>query len=69
MGEKRDVFKTLVGKPEGKRQPERRKHRREGNIELELREMLYGGMDWIDLAQKGMKCRAFVNTVINLVLL
>jgi hypothetical protein len=37
-----------VGKPEGKRPLERPRHRWEGNIKIDLRELGWGGMDWIN---------------------
>jgi hypothetical protein len=50
MGEKRNAYKILVGKPEEKRPLGRPRHRWE-NIEMDLRETGWGGTDWIDLAQ------------------
>jgi hypothetical protein len=52
-GEKsnRNVYRILVGKPEGMRPIGRPKHRWEYNIQLNLREIGWGGMDWIGLAQ------------------
>jgi hypothetical protein len=55
-----------VGKPEGKRPPERPRRRWEDNIKMDLREIGWGGMDWIDLAQDRDQWRALVNTVMNL---
>jgi hypothetical protein len=66
MGEKRDAYRILVGKPEGKRPLERPRRRWEDNIRMDLREIGWGGMDWIDLAQDRDKWRALVNTVMNL---
>jgi hypothetical protein len=53
MWEKRKACKILVGKPEGKRPPERQRRRRVDNIKTNVREIGWGGMDWIDLAQEG----------------
>jgi hypothetical protein len=51
MGAKRNAHRALVGKSEGKRPLGRSRHRWEGNIKIDLRELQWGGMDWIDLAQ------------------
>jgi hypothetical protein len=51
VGERRCVFKVLVRKPEGKRPLGRLRRRWENNIKMDLQEVGYGGMDWIDLAQ------------------
>jgi hypothetical protein len=45
MGERRGVYRVLVGKPEGKRQHGRPRHRQEDNIKLNLQEVGFGGMD------------------------
>jgi hypothetical protein len=50
MGESRGVYRVLVGKPEGKRPPERPRHRWEDNIKMDLQEVGCRGMDWIELA-------------------
>ena len=50
MGERRRVYSVLVGKPVGKRQLGRHRHRWEDNIKMDLREVGCGGMDWIELA-------------------
>jgi hypothetical protein len=49
-GERRGVYRVLVGKPEGKRSLGRRRRRWEDNIKMDLQETGCGGMDWIDLA-------------------
>jgi uncharacterized membrane protein YciS (DUF1049 family) len=51
MEKKRDAYRILVGKPEGKRRLGRPRHRWEDNSKMDLREIGWGGMDWIDLAQ------------------
>ena len=60
------MYRVLVGKPEGKRPLERPRRRWEDNIKMDLQEMGYGVMDWIELAQDRNRCRALVNAVINL---
>jgi hypothetical protein len=52
MGEGRGVYRVLVGKPEGKRPLGRPRRRWEDNINADLQEVGYGGMDWIELAQE-----------------
>jgi hypothetical protein len=64
MGDKRNVYRILVGKAEEKRPLGRR--RWEDNIRMDVREIEWGGMDWIDLAQDRDQWRALVNTVMNL---
>ena len=51
MGERRRVYRVLVGKPEGKRPLGRPRHRWEDNIKMDLQEVVCGGMDWIDLVE------------------
>jgi hypothetical protein len=55
-----------VGKPEGRRPLGRPRRRWEANIKMDLREIVWGGMDWIDLAQDWNQWRALANTVMNL---
>jgi len=45
------LYRVLVGKPEGTRPLGRSRHRWEGNIKMDLHEVVCGGMDWIELAQ------------------
>jgi hypothetical protein len=66
MWEKRDVYKILVGMPEGKRPLGRPRRRWVDNIKMDLREIEWDGVDWIDLAQNRDQWRALVNTVMNL---
>jgi hypothetical protein len=66
MGEKRNAYSILVGNPEGKRPLGSPKHRWVNNIKMDLREIGWDGMDWIDLAEDRDQWRALVNTVMNL---
>jgi hypothetical protein len=66
MGEKLNAYRVLVGNPEGKRSVGRTRLRWVDNIKMDLREIGWDGMDWIDLAQDRDKWRALVNTVMNL---
>jgi hypothetical protein len=66
MGEKRGVHRVLNGRPEGKRPLGRPRHRWEGNIRMDLREIGIDGANWIRLAQDRVQWRAFVSTVMNL---
>jgi hypothetical protein len=65
-GAKRNAYRILVGKPEGKRPVGRPRRRWVDNIKIYLREIGWNGVDWIDLAQDRDKWRALVNTVMNL---
>jgi hypothetical protein len=65
-GENRNAYRILVGKPEGKRPLGRPRRTWEDNIRIDLRDIGWGGMDWIDLAQDRDQWRALVNTVKNL---
>ena len=66
VGERRGVYRVLVGKPEGKRPLGGPRRRWEDNIEMDLQEVGCGGMDWIELAQDRDRWRALVNAVMNL---
>jgi hypothetical protein len=65
-GERRDVYRVLVGRSEGKRPLGRPRHRWEVNIKIDLREIGIDGVNCIRLAQDRAQWRAFVNTVMNL---
>jgi hypothetical protein len=62
----RGAYNILVGRPEGRRPLGRPRHRWEDNIKMDLGETWFGDVDWIHLAQDRDRCRAFVNTVMNL---
>jgi hypothetical protein len=66
MEEKRDVYRLVVAKPEGKRQLGRERCRWVDNIKMALVHMGWGSLDWIDLAQDRDKWRALVNVVLNI---
>jgi len=66
MGEKGGVYRVLVGKLEGKRPLGRPRCRWEDNIKVDIQEVRYEGMDWIELAQDRDRWRALVNAVMNL---
>jgi hypothetical protein len=65
-GAKRNAYRILVGKPEGKRPLGRPRRIRVANNNVDLRKLGWGGMNWIELAQDRDQWRALVNTVINL---
>jgi hypothetical protein len=65
MGEKRNAYRILVGKPEGKRPQGRLRRRWENNVKMYLREIGRGAMDWSDLAQDMDQWCTFVNTAMN----
>jgi hypothetical protein len=65
MGERRGVYRVMVGKPQCKRPLGRPRRRWEDNVKRDLREIGIDGADWIRLAQDKFQWRAFVNTVIN----
>jgi len=65
-GERRGVYRGLVGKPEGKRPLGRPRHRWEDNIKMDLQEVGCGGMDWIDLAQDKDRWWALVIEIMKL---
>jgi hypothetical protein len=66
MGEKRNAYRILAGNPEGKRPLGRPRRTWVNNIKMDLREIGWDGMDWIDLAQDRDQWRTLVNTVMNL---
>jgi hypothetical protein len=66
MGQKRNAYRILVGKPEGKRPLVRSGRRWVRNIKMDLREIGWDGVDWTDMAQNRNQWRTLVNTVLNL---
>jgi hypothetical protein len=66
MVEKRNAYRILVGKREGTRPLRRPRCRWVDNIKMDLREIVWDGMDLIDVAQDRDQWRALVNTVMNL---
>jgi hypothetical protein len=65
-GEKRNAYRLLVRKPEGRRPLGRPRRRWVDNIRIDLGEVGWGDVDWIGLAQDRKRWRAFVNSVLNL---
>jgi len=65
MRERNDAYKVLVGKPEGKRPLGRPRRSWEDNIKMELQEVGFRGMDWIELAYDRDKWRARVHAVMK----
>ncbi|KAJ4432447.1 hypothetical protein ANN_21066, partial [Periplaneta americana] len=66
MGESRNAYRVLVGRPEGKRPLGRPRRRWEDNIKMDLREVGYDDRDWINLAQDRNRWRAYVRAAMNL---
>ena len=66
IGERRSIYRVLVGKPVEKRPLGRPRHRWEDNIKMDFQEVGCGGMDSIDLAQDRDVWRALVNAIMNL---
>jgi hypothetical protein len=66
MGEKKNAYRLLVGKPEGKRPLGRPRRRWVNNIKMDLGKTVRGGVGWIGLAQDRNRWRALVNSMMNL---
>jgi hypothetical protein len=65
-GEKKNVYRLLVGKSEGKRPIGRPRHRWVDNIRMDLGEVRWGDVEWIGLAKDKNRWRVLVNSVLNL---
>ena len=65
-GERIDIYRVLMGKPDGKRPLGRRRRRWEDNIKMDLQEVECGGMDWIELAQDRDRWWALENSVVKI---
>jgi hypothetical protein len=66
VGEVRNAYNILVGRPEGRRPLGSYRRRCEGNIKMDLSDIVLGDVDWIELAQDTEIWWALVNTVMNL---
>jgi hypothetical protein len=66
MGKKRNSCRFFMGKSKGKRSLGRSRRMSEDNIKMDLREIGWGVMDWIQLAQDRDQQRALVNTELNI---
>jgi hypothetical protein len=66
IGEGRNLYTVLVGKPEGKKPLGRPRRRREDGVKMDLMEIGWGGVEWIHLAQYRDRWRAVVIVVMNL---
>jgi len=65
MGERRSIHRAYVWKAEGNIPLGRARRRWKNNIKMDLQEVGYGDMDWIELAQNRDRWRALVNAVMN----
>jgi hypothetical protein len=65
MGEVRGAYNILVGRLERRRPLGRPRRRWEDNIKMDIREIGFGYVDWINLARDRNTWRALVNTVMN----
>jgi hypothetical protein len=66
MGETRNAYRILVGKPEGKKQLRIPRQRWVDTIKMDLREIGWVGLKWIDVAQDRVQWRTLVTMVVNL---
>jgi len=65
MNDERGVYRVLVGIPEGRRPLGRPRRRLEDNIKMDLEDVQWGSMDWIDLDEDRDRWRALVNAIMN----
>jgi hypothetical protein len=66
MRERRGTYSIFVGRPEGRRPLVRPRHKWDDNIKMDLQEVGWGVMDWMELAEDRDRWRAPVNAVMNL---
>jgi hypothetical protein len=66
VGERWGAYMALVGKPEVRRPFGRPRHRWEDNIKMDIQEIGWGTINWIDLAQDRDRSRAIMSMVMNL---
>jgi hypothetical protein len=66
MRDRRRAYRVLVGRPEGRKPLVRPRRRWEDNIKMDLQEVGWGGINWIDMAQDRDRWRAVVSAVMNL---
>jgi hypothetical protein len=66
MGAKRNAYRILLGNPEGNKPLARPRHRWVDNIKMDIREIGWDCVNWIDMAQDKDQWRAVLNTVMNL---
>jgi hypothetical protein len=66
IGEKKNAYRIFVGKPKGKRPVGKPRRRWVDNIKMDLREIGWDRVDWINMAQDRDQWKALVNTVLNL---
>ena len=65
MGDRRVEYRVWVGRPDGKRPLERSRPRWDDNFKMDLQQMEWGGVDWVDVAQDRDRWRALVHAATN----